>query len=492
MLAVKGGSEAVCEGGPPRDHLRDERVAERASAPFLFRTGGLNNSGKKVWTLRAMVRHLDRHPEDGVFHLLNGTLAQWLEGQGAWDLAERARDAARHPGHDPRAALEIFLVGSNLARRPLLSVRPKSLVVGPAVAGELCQSRLVVRKGRGRGYLFGTVRSSAPWLNVEPQFFAGGPHVVVVTVDTGMLPNGHHPPAGPPHALPQAEILIESSASAEPVAVPVTVRVVGMPSRLSCYVLRPTASALLAAVLGAALGWGLGRSGMTAPGWLPGAGSPALAWAAVVGLLWALSGAVRALWLPPARSWLYSTARGLLRTVAIAAPVALLLCAGLWCWARFGPGHESGLSGAALVRALLGALAVAVVPATLVERRSTRGVEQETARPARRPRKGRLRLSWAVVSLVLVVAILLGGPWLARAWQQNDVPGAASSAKQWAGDQWTRLERAAQRLLDRILFGRLGLREPEPVPAGAFAVQAATGQAQAHVRAKGKERCEQP
>ena len=444
-----------------------------------------------MWTLGAMVRHMDRHPEDGVFHLQNGTLARWLEEQGAWALAERARDAARYRGNDPRVALEMFLAGSNLARRPPLSVRPKRLVVGPAIAGESCESSLLVRTRRGRGYLFGTLRSSAPWLSVEPRSFAGGPLVALVTVDTGTLPIGHRPRAGPLYSPCQAEILIESGASAEPVAVPVTVRVVGMPSRLGRYVLRPMAGALLAAVLGAGLGWGLGRSGVTAPGWLPGAGhGPALAWATAFSLLWALSGALRGFWLPLARSWLYSTARGLLLTLAMAAAVALLLGAGLWCWARFAPDRNAELP-AAVVRALLSALAVAVVPATLVERRSARGAGEQAARPARRSRKGRLRLSWAVVGLVLIVAILLGGPWLARDWQQIDLHGAVSSAKPWVGERWTRLESAAQRLLERILFGPLGLRAPALVATCALAVRAASAPARAPVRGMEKERCEQ-
>jgi hypothetical protein len=41
---------------------RQLTARQRAAAPFVFRSGGLFGSGKKVWTVRAAVRHMDRHP----------------------------------------------------------------------------------------------------------------------------------------------------------------------------------------------------------------------------------------------------------------------------------------------------------------------------------------------------------------------------------------------------------------------------------------------
>ena len=67
-------STALCDRGLT--------ASQRAEEPFVFRSGGIFGSDKKVWTIRAAGRHMDRHPEDGVFHLRNGTLAQRLSEHG--------------------------------------------------------------------------------------------------------------------------------------------------------------------------------------------------------------------------------------------------------------------------------------------------------------------------------------------------------------------------------------------------------------------------
>ncbi len=90
-------------------------VTQRASEPFIFRSGGRLGSGKKVWTIQAAVQHMDRRPEDGIYHLNNGTLAAWLQGQGATDLAETARSG--HPNARQRSAGAVGALPAGHRRR---------------------------------------------------------------------------------------------------------------------------------------------------------------------------------------------------------------------------------------------------------------------------------------------------------------------------------------------------------------------------------------
>ena len=148
---------------------------QRTSEPFVFRTGSRLGSGKKVWTIQAAVEYMDRHPQDGIYHLDNGTLAAWLEAQGAVHLAQEARDVLRTRESDPRVPLERFLLSTGLVDRPRLHVRPKPVDLGSVISGSACNASVQIRKGPGRGYLFGAISSSEPWLRVEPHTFTGGP-----------------------------------------------------------------------------------------------------------------------------------------------------------------------------------------------------------------------------------------------------------------------------------------------------------------------------
>ena len=61
---------------------------------------------------------MDRYPSDGIHHLRNGTLAEWLDEEGATHLAQLARSVISHPGIDMHVALETFLLGTGLVGRP--------------------------------------------------------------------------------------------------------------------------------------------------------------------------------------------------------------------------------------------------------------------------------------------------------------------------------------------------------------------------------------
>ena len=44
---------------------------QHSNEPFVFRSGGLFHSGKQVKSIRAAIKHMDRYPEDGIYHLRN-------------------------------------------------------------------------------------------------------------------------------------------------------------------------------------------------------------------------------------------------------------------------------------------------------------------------------------------------------------------------------------------------------------------------------------
>ncbi len=233
---------------------------------------------------------------------------------------------------DPRVPLETFLLDTGLVSRPRLSLRPKRISLGYVLAGQTRTCQLQVSKGRSRGYLFGRLHSSASCLYADPTVFSRGSCKTRVSVDSESLPISQAP-----HQL---ELLVESNASAEPVVVPVSLRVMGTPSWFDRFVLRPLAGFIVSGLLGLALGWLLGLAGAPNPFNLqssifnppPGlaANAPAV-WAIVVGVLWALLGGIAGLLQPPAYPVLYATGVRLLRTLVWA--TALALAAALVAWA---------------------------------------------------------------------------------------------------------------------------------------------------------------
>ncbi|HBY97233.1 MAG TPA: hypothetical protein DEP84_25390, partial [Chloroflexi bacterium] len=262
--------------------VRDRRLtaSQRATEPFIFRSGG-----QTAWTLREVVAHMDRHPDDGVYHLRNGTLARWLSEQGAVHLAELARAVMGQREVDARVPLETFLIGTGLLPRPSLSIQPPRLDFGYILAGQTAARRLRMQKAAGRGYLFGAVRPGDSWLHANPETFSGGALDAVVTVDSEALLISDRPY--------ETALFIESTASDEPLSVPIQFRIVGMPSRLNRFLVRPLAGVLVAGLPGTAIGWLLGLLLVWMGAGLSGSAlSPAVG-AGAAGLLWAVTGGIR-------------------------------------------------------------------------------------------------------------------------------------------------------------------------------------------------------
>ena len=327
-------------GAAMRD--REFTASQRALKPFVFRSGSALHTGRPVWTLSDAVAHMDRYPSDGIHHLRNGTLAEWLDEEGAAHLAHLARSVISHPGIDMHVALETFLFGTGLVERPALTVRPRQLDLGYAVEGHPLSATLQLVKGKGRGYLTGTLGTSDPWLQVAPTTFKGNHSEVIVSAETSGLrirPNPIY-----------TSIIVKCSASEAPIVVPVVLRVMAQPSHISRGILRPAIGMLTALPVGALLGWLCALAGLHVP-FAAATSVPVL----LVAALWALAG----LWLgtrqPAAWPVFYALRRWLRRDATW-----LLILGGtsgilVWSWTQ-GLGAGFGWSrSTALQAALIGA-----------------------------------------------------------------------------------------------------------------------------------------
>lgn len=429
--------------------LRDRKltVSQRASQPFIFRSGDVFGSGTEVWTIKEAVRHMAAHPESGIYHLRNGTLAAWLYSEGAIHLARAAQDVIR-THTDRRAALETFLIETGLVDRPRLQVRPKEVDLGYLTAGDEVTRRIRVGKGSGRGYLFGTLDPSVPWLSVYPRRFSveSGEKVVSVLLETESLPIGQRPS--------EASILVHSNGSREPLEIPVRFRVVGTPSTLNRTLLRPAAGGIAAGLLGAGIGGLLTVGGAPGAGFLAGLEwlplSPAAVWVVAVTLLWAVLGAMRGASQPEAWPISYATGRWLFRTLVWVASLTLAGAACLWCWGQLRPGAGAP-SGAVSRSTLLIPMALAILPATVGEIRSGPRMRDTSLRAIRwsflRP------FVIPLVAIALALAAALGAPQLRPVMRQLDLPTATESTGEWIE---TRLVEVGERLDD--IIDRLYLR----------------------------------
>jgi hypothetical protein len=486
-LSVESAVEEIAATEPPPDGaalegkireelavaLRDRKLtaSQRVSEPFIFRSGGLFGSGRKVWTLRAAVRHMDKHPQDGIYHLRNGTLAQWLSDQGAEHLAEMARDAVRQGEPLARAALETFLIGTGLIGRPRLSVRPKRINLGFILSGETNTTRLHVSKGRGRGYLFGTLQTSEPWLDVQPRALKKCPleSVVSVSANTDILRISPDPY--------QAEITVESSASEDPVAIPVRFRIVGMPSRFNRCLLRPLSGFITAGLLGAGVGWCLGRWGLATPSWLGGFTTQSLSspgvWAVLVGLLWATLGGIRGAAQRLAWPTSYAIQHWFLRTLSWSVALLLIAWAGLLSWRHFQPWAPIAQSTRQTV--LLSALACAILPGVLYETwwmrsRKDSGVDsvgQSLLRP----------MVAAAIGIALALLVAASAPGLSLILRQFHRSDLVASVQGWAADGATRVGTGVDDAMDDLYLRYYDRRAPvQATPVGPDPVEPPTAE----------------
>ncbi len=464
--------------------LRDRRftVSQQATRPFVFRRSGLLGTRSSAWTIRDAVKLMDRHPQDGIYHLYNGTLESWLVEQGATDLAKLTHVAIDRARADRRKALEIFLSGTGLVAPPRLLARPKVLDMGYAVTGEAIVGHVRVSRDKGRGYLFGTVKPGSEWLRVWPGEFAGDPVDLAVTADTHSLPIRTEPY--------EEDILLDCNAADEPILLPVRVRVEPKPTQLNRLLFRPFFGLLLGLILGALIGLLWAQVAPPLPEPLTAAlhMESALFWLLAVTILWTIAGLVRGLLQPLPWSVLYAAAGWLVR-LALWALILVLAGAGLAIWWQnsFGtPGAGTALLSA---RAALAGLALATVPATIFSlRRHPAPVVVPPARllyvapdepsPGTAPSWGREHargIVWSTLGVALVLLTLIFAPRLAHTkWTEIKSQGPTGAAMSGIEMGWDKLNTAANDLMDWLYQRFYDRRAPLPPTTAPTAVPRGT------------------
>ncbi len=432
---------------------RQLTTTQRAEQRFIFRSGGLLGIGKRAWTIRKVIKHIDRYPEDGIHHLRNGTLERWFADQGASHLATLAREAMSGRGADPRVSLERFLLATGLVRRPRLSARPRRVNMGYVLTGERVSRRLRLRKGRGRGYLYGTLRPGDTWLRVDPDAFSGSLDATV-SIDTEPLLITEQPS--------MAGIWVHSNASDEAIPIRVRVFVATVPSVLNRYLVRPLAGLIVAGLLGAGAGWALGRFGIGAPAWLTRLASPvsssATAWAALTGLLWAALGLLRGFMQPPAWPLPYATGRWLLKTLVWSAVLSFVGAGVLWVGAEAFADLAASIGEGMPASIVLSATALAVLPATVGEVWSARRREDTEEIPS--SRRTLRRALWAVAGVALVFVAVAGARLVGPARERYDLDARATSVRGWAADQLAGLQGDLRGVVDGLYLRYYDRRAP--------------------------------
>lgn len=426
--------------------LRDRHLShtERAAEPFVFRSGG-----RRVWTIEALVVYMDQNPEDGIHHLRNGTVARWLAEQGAEHLAQLARTVLARRQSDPRVQLEEFLLGTGLVERPRLKIRPTILDFGYVLSGESATRRLTVRKGAGRGYLFGSAQATRPWIHLEPARFHDGALDAIVTVSTDELFINDQSHSG--------EILLHFSGTDDPVEIPVRLHVRGVPQPLEQHLTRPLAAMVMTGAPALLLGTLLGALGPVLVRWLPPlAALPAAAWLVGVLVLWLSYGLWRGQSQPAAWPTRFAIRRWLPRLLGWGVALATAVVGGLLLLAALTPVVIEPLE--VLVLALF-VFALAPFPAALQAAEPDAPPAPRPFHSAEAPRRSLARrlLRWsgaALVGFVFLIAL-----WDLGLLDPNRA--SAPSLREWVAGQGARLESGLNSIVDDYYLRRYDRRAPE-------------------------------
>jgi serine/threonine protein kinase len=175
---------------PELEALATPSVVQSVSAagPFHFRSGDTAN------TIPELAQKAEARWNDGVYHLYQGHLDAWLRGQNRHDLATVA-EGIRQRHTDQSAGLEEFLRALNpQLQPPALMVGTPALDFGAVSKGEARELDVQVAN-RGRGYLYGTLKSNAPWLTVAAPHVGclpGATQTIKVGINTRALKEGSH------------------------------------------------------------------------------------------------------------------------------------------------------------------------------------------------------------------------------------------------------------------------------------------------------------
>jgi serine/threonine-protein kinase len=132
--------------------------------PFDFKQAGF-----QAHNVAELVRGCDTYWQEALGYFRHGEFDAWLAklGPSGQQLAGQSK-AIRARHSDPSAALEEFLEAAAPTRSlPMLTVNPTSLDFGPLRLGDSKVLALDLSNS-GRGYLYGTIQASQPWIQAHP------------------------------------------------------------------------------------------------------------------------------------------------------------------------------------------------------------------------------------------------------------------------------------------------------------------------------------
>ena len=412
--------------------LRDRQLtaSQVASKPFFFRSGSKLRTGSRVQTVREAVEHMDRNPVDGMQVLRDGTLADWLQEEGALHLAALAAEVVRQPRVDTRASLERFLQGAGLVTPPQLVATPAAVDLGYVVQGQQAKGRLRMDR-QGRGYLFGEVSGADHWLGVEPRSFAGAPAELVVTAQTDGLQIDPLPY--------ETAVVIKSSAGAEPVRVPVSLRVVAEPAGAIQSGVRPLAGLLVGACIGALLGWLWRVTGLVES-------SRTVLWIVALALIWGVAGVARGRRQPPAWPLRYSLARWLPKLAAWSVGLGVLAALIVEAW-RLGLGGGLQIEGLTLAKAFVIGAAIGFAPATLDEMVHSRHARDQEYVHGRQSSRRPILIAAGLVGLLLIA--LLAPRAVTPLLNESGVQAGLQTGRSWTLQQLDEFGNRMNGLIDR-------------------------------------------
>jgi len=159
-----------------------------AASEFHFR------SGETAKTVEELAQKAETHWDDGAYHLMQGHYEPWLRGQNRHDLANKA-EGIRQRGGDPSAGLEEFLRALNpQLPPPVLAIGMNLLDFGTVTKGESRELDLPITN-RGRGYLYGALKSNVPWITLSKSSVGCGTNqtqTLKITLDSRAMKEGPH------------------------------------------------------------------------------------------------------------------------------------------------------------------------------------------------------------------------------------------------------------------------------------------------------------
>ena len=439
VVSIADAIGRILEPGTPKQglesHLERREIAngflerqlafrQKASRPFVLSMGGVLRAKLSARTIEQLIKLLDRYPRVGVRHLLDGSLEEWLENEGAHHLVVQARQSLGRLASDGRAALEAFLTGSGYVGLPRSVVHPRKLSIGYVTSGDSVRKTLSVRRRRGRGYVHGSVGSRDTWIRVEPSRFSGNAHFIV-SVDASSLPVGHDS---------ASTVLVQSDVGGETHEILLTMRVRPAPAPIVRRFIRPLLGSVAALLLGGLFGrlWSgaLAMQETSSP-----LGPVVLLGSAIV---WAVFGAIRGVQQPAGWPTPYALGKWLLRVLGWAAAMSATVFGLLGLVVALLPDATGAAELLARGQPMLTALfALAVVPGTLDDIASSQAMRQGATIELR----ARLvkRAQRAGIAVAIGLALVVGGWQLHPLYVQARASRASANIEAKAGGAWTAL-----------------------------------------------------